>query len=606
MKYILLFIAILISSYSFSQENIQELIKEQERLEDLARSAYYEKDGKLLFYDIFNQSDRWGFRENMTADELRAYIKDLDQVKAKWEAPNGPLELALSRVDNFHAYNDKLCTTYGAVKTANSDHTTDWCKIRDDYKRKYPRKSAAYENAMGYWQRFYDYANQLLEKKGSNSSGNSSSDSSTSNRQSNQFSSSQTSSNSNTYSGNQQIEDSSTNTLRTPEQINADYTKFQETNLKAESQMGSGNFLGAAETYASAGRETEMYGAIGGHVVTQFASLLSENRQAKVEDKENSVEKDLRLYDELSDELKVLYSNQEYEDFIQKEWVLKDIENKILRDANWLGNKYNPDYFKLTDELRKKQFLRTKLALEINTKIVLSKLKDEDFVTFLMNLHQTELRYQSYNSVKSKVHKSEEYAKNLWTLINNTQINRVKYILDLNKREEILHNASYSEMIIYLTNNYEDEEFEDRVLTTFNKLDDVATRTDVAKSILFNNTQSDYAYYLRYSEINERDLFWHHRKQYDKLLLLLDEGKGLNYYASTMYRGDSIPFYKLLKKRSGTIALSLGPAVYAKYDIEKIVYKKVLSFIKADKKESGLKEKQLVNERKDCLTPNCE
>ncbi|EAS19037.1 hypothetical protein BBFL7_00486 [Flavobacteria bacterium BBFL7] len=194
MKHILFFILILISNYSFSQENIQEITKEQERLEDLARSAYYEKDGQLLFHDIFDQPDRWGFRENMTADELRAYIKDLDQVKAKWEAPNGPLELALSRVDNFHAYNDKLCTTYGAVKTANSDHTMDWCKIRDDYKRTYPRKSAAYENAMGYWQRFYDYANELLEKKGSNSSGNSSSDSSNSNSTSTSYNTERTNS----------------------------------------------------------------------------------------------------------------------------------------------------------------------------------------------------------------------------------------------------------------------------------------------------------------------------------------------------------------------------------------------------------------------------
>ena len=181
MKNIILFTLLLIGNYSFSQENLQEISRERERLEDLANNHYYKKGGKLLFYDIYNQNDRWSINENLSVSELKSKIADLKQVREKWEARNGPLAISLSRIDKFHNYNNKICSTYGAVKTPNSDHVTDWCKIRDNYKRQYPRESSSYKQAMGYWQRFYDYANQLLSKKKNNQNRNTSSNYNSSN-----------------------------------------------------------------------------------------------------------------------------------------------------------------------------------------------------------------------------------------------------------------------------------------------------------------------------------------------------------------------------------------------------------------------------------------
>lgn len=176
MKKLILFTFLIIGNHLFSQENQQEIVREQQRLEDLANNQYYENGGKLLFYDIYDQQKRWYLGENLSVSELNNKIADLEKVRKKWEASNGPLAIALSRIDKFHNYNNKICSTYGAVKTPNSDHIMDWCKIRDDYKRQYPRESSAYKQAMGYWQRNYDYANQLLRKKKSSQNNNKSSD----------------------------------------------------------------------------------------------------------------------------------------------------------------------------------------------------------------------------------------------------------------------------------------------------------------------------------------------------------------------------------------------------------------------------------------------
>ena len=405
----------------------------------------------------------------------------------------------------------------------------------------------------------------------------------------------------------------SQNGERTAEQINAEYKTYIETNAIASGQISNGDFLGAAGTFAEAGRETETYVALGGHVVTQFAAMLSESRKIKIDKAENNLQENLELYDNISDKSLSLLEQNKFNEFITLNSTLLNLENLVMQDANWLGKKSDAQYYEITERIREKQLYRIKIVLRLNTQEIINNPKDEQFVKKLIDKQFEELKLQTYNYsffTNWRGYNQKEYAINIWKAIDAEQINRANFLLENEKLDDDIF------ALLYMSSNLKDNSLDKKTVNIFKKSSLKNKKDILYVSLKLGMPDGEYFYFNKDSNFGKNDNhLLYYKANFDKIIMLIENDVDFNYYMNFKeYAGKDIPFYKYLKSESKLTSLKSSeinkftnkPILPGgSYDKGKIAYKLLATKVKNNVKETGQKEKTIIENKKDCLTLSC-
>lgn len=348
-------------------------------------------------------------------------------------------------------------------------------------------------------------------------------------------------------------------------QMKKDYIQEQKRKLAsstAMSQISSGNYQGAAYTFANAGMMNEAWTSFGIGMVSGIISAINDDRQRKIKSYSEIVKEKLKTLPRKDEKARSLFNEKKYEDYIEEEKKLREAEDYILQHADWIFEKTsNSSIGGITREIRDRQFKRLgALSFAFNAVIEGSNLKNIDLIRKIRDFEEREV--EIIISSNSKKVREQIY---------NNRILRDKKLLVENLENKKHFTTNFFENAYYLRSDFEDSFFNKEALNYF-KNSNFKTRRFLTSWAIHN--------YSRYT--NSQNL--------NKLILLLDDGDCLNYYMNLNEKEDrkEKPLYKHVRKFYNKKANKL-----------------IKSFIKKDKKIADKSLKELYNERKYCATPNC-
>lgn len=347
---------------------------------------------------------------------------------------------------------------------------------------------------------------------------------------------------------------SSTKGFKSAEQIYAEHQKNMNIQYTGQNLLSQGNYLAAAQHYASNGYKTEAYASVGVHVASEIIGAFKQAEQAKIERNSRSLQSSLQTLNEYNKEILKALENEDFKEFISIDNKIIGIERNILEYASFLNRKTSNDYSGLKKQIKENYKKRVRQSINYLTYYFIEELDQntdknaiEVYNSYISKLDAKKLDYNYTYLIESE-------KKAYWEMLFGNNNDGKPILNDFNKPK------------FYYITNFNDEKIK-----------------NVINSILLpdNDKYSIFTWVLG-TENNDKKT----------LEFLIDYDLNLYYNIQNIWNNIEKP--KALHKYIASSHYNfLNTLKYTRQQIRKI------------KRETGFNEKELFDLRKDCLDSNC-
>lgn len=366
--------------------------------------------------------------------------------------------------------------------------------------------------------------------------------------------------------------------------------KRQQVTNVAANQIATGDYISASYTFSNAGMTNEAFATLGIGVATSILADLKKAKMEKIKSRSNAFKSGLRSLSMMDQELRTLYKNKQYYDFLKRDADLRKKENSMLVDGDWLRRKTdNASFSAITKEIEDKQLQRMKIVNMVHNMFIKAAKSLGDMMNLIYVFEEKEERIH----YDARTHKAKTPFY-LSILFKNNRLKRDEEILNENLQSGKYFKDDFEEAAFYVRSSFKNDYFDGKVKNYF-KGSSKEIREKLMKWSLYravkkgepvpSNITIQQSYFYKNAKFNTH-----------KIELLLEDGNGANYYADF----DRIGFVNQKTDPMHQFVSSM----YNGYN-KTLAHEKIKKWIKEDKKYSGLSRKDLYQERKDCYAPRC-
>lgn len=234
--------------------------------------------------------------------------------------------------------------------------------------------------------------------------------------------------------------------MKTAEQIYAEHQKNMNIQSTGYSLISQGDYMQAAQHYASNGYAVEAYTSAGLQVVSDVVNVIQQNKVNKINNKISNLKNALTNLNELNGKIPSLLENKDYKGFIKLDDKIIAQEKRVLEDANWLNKKTDKNYTDLIDEIKKAYQQRVTQSMNYVTNYFLKDINQSS------NNEALDVFWNAIETIHDKI--LDENDKNI---IQNQKNVLWKMMFGLNNENKPILSDYYKCKLFYTTSFYDDE-----------------------------------------------------------------------------------------------------------------------------------------------------